>query len=116
MNMRRKLTPLVLTAGVLAGGVAMAGSASANSRVTCPTPPARAYGVEVSTDYGFNACYAGSVGPATLNLSRVYLATSQWNDATVWFDGGYTNLSTYSGVNYDQILGHTVTVYEVDIT
>ncbi|WUH91956.1 hypothetical protein OG900_18810 [Streptomyces sp. NBC_00433] len=116
MRVRRKVAAAALAGGILAGGVALAAPASAISKVTCPTPPTRAYGVEVSTDYGFNACYAGSVGAATLNVSRVYLASSQWNYATVWFVGGYTKLATYSSVNYNVVLGHTVTVYEVDIT
>lgn len=115
MHVRRKLAAAALAGGILAGGVALAAPAGAISKVTCPTPPTRAYGVEVSTDYGFNACYAGSVGAATLNVSRVYLATSQWNNATVWFVGGHANLSMYSGVDFNQVLGHTVTVYEVDI-
>lgn len=116
MNLRSKLVPAALTAGILAGGVALAAPASAISRVTCPAAPTWSHGVEVWTDYGFNACYAGTPGTATLNVSRVYLATADWNNADVYDTyGGDLYLPAGTGVNYVDNFGYEVTVDAVQI-
>ena len=116
MNLTGKLVPAALTAGVLAAGVAFAAPASAISRVTCPTPPTWSHGVEVWTDYGFTACYAGTPGTATLYVSRVYLATADWNNADVYDTyGGDLYLPAGTSFNYVQRLGYEVTVDAVEI-
>ena len=117
VSVHRKLAPLLLTAGALACAVAVAAPASAISRVTCPTAPTWSHGVEVWTDYGFNACYAGSVGYATLNTSRVDESSSGWNYAYVYdTSGGSTYLTPGSYWDYvDWAPYHLVTVDEVQI-
>lgn len=117
MSVHRKLTPLLLTAGALATAVAVAAPASAIGKVTCPARPTWSHGVEIWTDYGFDVCYAGTVGTATLNTSRVDLATSGWNYATVYdTGGGYAYLVPGSAWDYiNDYPYHEVTVDEVNI-
>lgn len=75
MKARRKLAAAALTAGILAGGLAMAAPASAISQVGCPTN-----GITIYYSNGNKAyCYAGTVGYGYANIQGVTEVTSGYN-------------------------------------
>lgn len=117
MTVRRKLSAVALTAGILAGGVAVATPASAIGPTACPTQDGNypmSHGLEVWTNHG-NYCYAGSPGTWYVNQSGVYRVTADWNHG--YFDtsaGSFDLGPTGTRVNAAGFSSY-VTVYSVTI-
>lgn len=82
LTVRRKLSAVALTGGILASGVAIATPASAIGGIACPTQNANgpmSHGLEVWTHSG-NFCYAGTPGTVqNVNLTGVYRISADWN-------------------------------------